>query len=425
MKVLIISHNCFSSTQNMGKTLSSLFSQFDKSELMQLYLYPSLPNVDICNNYFRVTDNDVIKSFFFRWKCGRTINPSEIKEENSLFSNQIESKQYETINRNSLIVRRLRDFVWCLGNWKTIELKNWLRSNNPDVVFYALGDALFSQKIAIWAANYLNIPLVTYVCDEFCFSTQNARGVRKWLSSLVVKGIKKVLNKSAICISICDELGELYKQVFNIPFITIMTGSSIDRGVIESSKDSKEISYIGNVALNRWKSLIDISMAINDINKKLNSNYELTYYGNECNELKHVEGIRYGGRLDANQVYKKIASSCLLIHTETFEEDYRDRLRYSVSTKIADCLASGTPLLAYGPGDIASMQHLARNKCAFVVTDTSSLSDVLIDALTNQSKREEITKNAICTATARHNMLAGSEKLKTSLKDVIISQDQK
>ena len=52
MKVLLVSHNCFSKTQNMGKTFASLFSNFKKEELMQLYLYPTIPNIDICDNYF-------------------------------------------------------------------------------------------------------------------------------------------------------------------------------------------------------------------------------------------------------------------------------------------------------------------------------------------------------------------------------------
>ena len=33
MKVLILSHNCFNTSNNMGKTFESLFSKFDKTNL--------------------------------------------------------------------------------------------------------------------------------------------------------------------------------------------------------------------------------------------------------------------------------------------------------------------------------------------------------------------------------------------------------
>ena len=81
MKALIISHNCFSTTQSMGKTFASLFSAFKQDELMQLYLYPTIPNTGMCKELFRITDDDVIHSVFDRKsKCGRIIRPEEIKD---------------------------------------------------------------------------------------------------------------------------------------------------------------------------------------------------------------------------------------------------------------------------------------------------------------------------------------------------------
>ena len=73
MKVLIVSHNCFSTTQNMGKTLMSLFSEFKKEELMQLYFYPSVPNVDVCDSCYRITDNDALHSILKRKSCGKEV----------------------------------------------------------------------------------------------------------------------------------------------------------------------------------------------------------------------------------------------------------------------------------------------------------------------------------------------------------------
>ena len=64
MKALIISHNPITTHGSMGKTMLTLFSAFKKEELCQLYIYPSLPDIDFCNAYFRVTD---------RTFCGATI----------------------------------------------------------------------------------------------------------------------------------------------------------------------------------------------------------------------------------------------------------------------------------------------------------------------------------------------------------------
>ena len=80
MKVLIISHTSLNTHNNMGKTLSTLFSSFDRSELCQLYIYPMMPDVDQCDSYYRVTDKDVLKGLLTLRVNGREIGAGEIRD---------------------------------------------------------------------------------------------------------------------------------------------------------------------------------------------------------------------------------------------------------------------------------------------------------------------------------------------------------
>ena len=59
MKVLIISHNPMTTYDCMGRTLLTLFSEFNRSELCQLYIYPTVPNADKCDSFYRITDNSL------------------------------------------------------------------------------------------------------------------------------------------------------------------------------------------------------------------------------------------------------------------------------------------------------------------------------------------------------------------------------
>jgi len=414
MKVLVISHNCFSTTQNMGKTLSSLFSKFDKNELMQLYLYPSVPSLDVCDSYFRITDKDALRSVLKRKKCGQKIETKVEKTAEVLFENAEDEKQYKKINRNSFFVRRLRDFVWKISAWKSNDLKKWLRDGNPDVVFYALGDSAFSQNIAMWAAKFLGVPLVTYVCDEYYFYYKE---IRKFNLGLI-RNIKKIIKSSASVVSICDTLGEAYKNVFGTPYITVMTGSSFKPGTLTKKEGRKQISYIGNLSLNRWKSLLDISKVIGEINDENSENYSLVYYGSENDNLKGK--IKYGGRLDAEGVKKVMSESLMLVHTETFDEQYNARLKYSVSTKIADSLASGTPILAYGPSEFASMQHLIINDCAVFADNKVDLKCKLLKVLFDSEYMSTIGTYAVRTARKLHDSEVNSTKLYEQISELCI-----
>lgn len=421
MKVLIISHNCFSTTLNMGKALSAFFCEFKSSELMQLYLYPSKPNLDVCSSYFRITDNDILKSIFVRKTCGRVINHTEIKASNRLFDSNKQERKYRGFIRNSFFMRRVRDLIWRFGNWQTKDIFRWLDEGRPDIIFYALGDATFSQNIAMWAAQYLNIPLITLVCDEYYFYLKSERSrLKRMVSISLIKNLKKVLKKSRKLITVCDDLGEVYEEFFKTPCKTMMTGNSFQVNSEIVCRESTQISYIGNVeTLNRWKSLIEIAEAINEINEENGTKYSFTYYGSENEHLREISTITYGGWLSSEQVREVMYNSCLLIHTETFDEMYRERLRYSISTKIADSLSSGIGLFAYGPEDIASMKYLIKNKCAMVATSKTDLFDKLRRCLFDIDERKEYISRALLVAHQKHDSMAVSEELYDFLQQTL------
>ena len=69
-RVLVISHNVFSTGNNMGRSLAGLFSGWDPDRLSQLYFCPEEPQLSLCRRYFRVTDVDVLRAFWTRRRPG-------------------------------------------------------------------------------------------------------------------------------------------------------------------------------------------------------------------------------------------------------------------------------------------------------------------------------------------------------------------
>ena len=59
---------------------------------------------------------------------------------------------------------------------------------------------------------------------------------------------------------------------------------------------------------------------------------------------------------------KALQNSDLLIHAESFDNEFKQIVKNSISTKIADSLASGVPIVAYGPEGIASIDYLIKNE---------------------------------------------------------------
>ena len=122
MKILIVSHNCFSLSSNMGKTMSYYFSSFGKDNIAQLYFYSEIPDSDnVCNNYYRFTDFDAIKSILFRWRYGARIVSKNSREKR--VDSKTKEKVYSIAKRKTAIKYFIRDFVWSLSSWNNKHLR--------------------------------------------------------------------------------------------------------------------------------------------------------------------------------------------------------------------------------------------------------------------------------------------------------------
>ena len=84
MRLLVISHNVFSETDNMGKTLLSYFAKWNVQELAQFYIHSEVPTSHLCENYFRITDKEALKSILTR-NCGSTFGKEDIQKLTTLY----------------------------------------------------------------------------------------------------------------------------------------------------------------------------------------------------------------------------------------------------------------------------------------------------------------------------------------------------
>ncbi len=406
MRVLVISHNVFCNSSSMGKTLSGYFKDFEIDELAQLYIHSEIPTSDICKNYYRITDKEIIKSVFTR-KSGKVFGEFDVQLNSNIVRTDkgITAKLYQKARRRTPLVYILRNSWWTLGAWNTKRLNRWIDDFNPECVFFASGDYAFMYNIALKIATKRNIPLIVSCMDDYYFNNRNeGRFLGQLTHRLFMKQVRKTMNYASAILTICDKMAEDYQKFFTKPCHVIHTSTSIKEPLAFPKK--KKISYIGNLGLLRDKQLLDIASVLRELNLDGCPKY-IDVYSPEsrpevlCN-LTEENGIRFHGKVSADEVLRIMGESLAVIHTESFDPIIRKLVRYSVSTKIADSLASGTPIVAYGPAEVASMRYLMDNEAAFCATDLLELRDALTDFLSNEENREEIARNAIDLAKTNH-----------------------
>ena len=111
----------------------------------------------------------------------------------------------------------------------------------------------------------------------------------------------------------------------------------------------------------------------------------------------------------------------VVIHTESFDEDIKRRVKYSISTKIPDCLASGTCMLAYGPKDVASIEYLVDNNAAIVADSKEKLDEALRTVFLDAQTRTETIYRAKELANKNHDLDKIGAIVKKVLNDAISS----
>lgn len=400
MKILIISHNVFSDTGNMGKTLASYFKGFESDDLAQFYIHSEIPTLDICKKYYRVTDKEMIMSIFGR-KNGKIFAEEDIEKNRQVpgTATGLYEKLYQKARKRTPLIYMMRNLWWKLGHWNNRQFKTWLDEVNPDCLFFASGDYAFMYDIALKIAKSRNIPLYVSCVDDYYFNNRNRdKFLGKFQHHLFMKQVKKCISYSSGLFCICDAMSRDYAENFGKKCVTIHTAASFEKSLYNG--EGNQISYIGNLGYHRDRQLVDIGRMLKKLDLQID---HIDVYSMETNAemlkcLTPENGIVFHGGVSADEVKNIMARSLALIHTEAFDESTRNLVKYSVSTKIADSLMSGTCLFAYGPEEIASMNYLSENEAALCVTAPEELEKGLKELLENKMLREQIRRNAAALA---------------------------
>ncbi len=423
MKVLIVSHNPVSPQGNMGKTLQSLFSGFDKEELCQLYIYPTVPSRECCGSYYRITDKDVAGALLNRRPAGGEIPRTAIRESQGLYEDPADAKLYKNRKNKSALRRFARDGLWKLGQWYGADLKAWLRRQQPEAVFVAPGPAFFLYGMALRISEDLGLPLVCYLSDDYYFLPK-PKGVLEGLRhSLLQKKMETLLNRSAHLAVISRELQEAYGARFLLPTTVVMTGEGIPPAEAPAvTAQPKALCYFGNLGCGRHRSLEAVARALEEINRACNVQYTLKIYTSEQNKevlqpLLARKCVKMVGFVTGPAFEKELKKADILLHTEDFTPENRQRVGKSLSTKLADYLASGVPVLAYGPAEIASMRHLQRNGCALCVTEPGKLRAGIQTLLEEKALRRSLAEKGLETAKKYHNSGETGRKIREILEN--------
>lgn len=411
-KVLVVSHNCLSKSGSNGRTLSKFLRDWPKTSVAQFYISGEVPESAVCDKYFRVTDADALKAFFTSTEVGTIMsNPEDIRDIKPVRRKPRNKRSFYYIARN---------FIWDSQKWYGPRFDEWVDDFNPDVVLLQLGDYAFMLRIALRIAKGRRIPIMVYNTEDYYFKDRKSLSpIYHYYRYDYKREVRRLLSYAKHSIYNTIALQEMYEKEFGHQGTVIMTATGISPVKNKQCNSPLIVSYLGNLGVGRYEPLIEIGQAL----QSLDTNVYLEVYGEPPNkgieqELCKCHGIRLKGLISYERVVDILQNSDLLVHAENFRKYYQKDLRNAFSTKIADCLASGTCLFVYAPSEGAAVKYLSHEQAACIVNDRNSLLSALSNILSNEELRHSYINKALELVNRNHDERINAIKFERVISNV-------
>ena len=130
------------------------------------------------------------------------------------------------------------------------------------------------------------------------------------------------------------------------------------------------------------------------------------------------------GSVSAEKVIELQKDADMLVHVEALDLKNKLLVRQSFSTKIVDYLAAARPILAFGPKNVASIDHLIKNNCAIVADNETELLNKLSTVITNKNELQQFASDAFDCGKRHHNKSDIDSMLKNDLSLLVKQQKE-
>ena len=418
MRILMVSNSVLSKNDSTGKVLSEYFKLWDPKNLAQLYFQEQMPELSVIGNYFRIADGDILKSAATPKNGTRSgADETSVRDENREEGFMPGSK---TILKNAA-----HDTARRPENWDTPALESWIDQFDPELVFLAADPYPFVYDAAIQISRSRKLPMILFCAEDFYLSSPDRdTAVGQNSSEELMHCAKRAMDHASLVACTCEKMADKYKEIFHVPSCAMHTLASFSQPLHGEKKT--QISYIGTLENHRAQQLVRIGKTLKNMNLPEGPHW-LTVYSDDLSKefiswMTRENGIDFRGKISDEEAMKVMAESLAMVHTDAFDDESRNRFRYSISAELGNLLMSGTCIFAFGPRDTASMEYLKEHQAAVCAVSEEELEEKLTQLIENSNLRKQTEENALQLAGQNHSVqsllaiLGSMEKSLTSGK---------
>ena len=423
-RLLVLSNNSFSKSNSNGRTLGSLLQGWPKDKIAQFCISSDGADFDVCENYFCVTDGEMLNATKHFKPAIRNGLKQDIEVE---LKNPIDRKK----TRKTTLTMLARNFLWNLGIWRGNEFSQWTQSFKPQIILLQSGDSYFMHLLALKLSSKFGAKLAVFNTEGYYFFSHDYFSKDNKFERLFYPFYRYIYNR-VFKSFMSKTVAEVYcnnalKHDYDLEFrsersFVCYTGSEITFRPAGELSETPTFAYLGNLGLKRPEALAEFAEVLSevapachiDVYGKLPADYDGIF--------DRTPGIVYHGMVSYDKVKEVIGSTDFLLHVEKDDPVLTRELRYAFSTKIADSICSGRNFIVYAPASLACSKYINDTGAAWLASTKTELRQVLETVLTDREARSKVLSRAHEVAEENHSAAKNSAKFQEILCS--ISKDQ-
>lgn len=392
MRILVFSNNSWDDTNSLGNTLSNFFDgdTWKNDIFYNIYMRNNKPKNNVCNKYFQIKPNELLVHFFEKEKIGHIVSYTESIDK--VFD---DNKYIDLIHKKKInIVYPFMEYIYRKCKWINNNFKEFITDANPDIFFSFLTNVAMLKPMIRYIKESTNAKVVLFIADDVFGSINKMSILRR---NKLKKEFIEVINSADKIYAISHELIEQYSKLFNKEINLLYKGCSFNYPVKRELNNPLKFVYAGNLLYGRDNILQKIGIAIKKNNSINNQKAILEIYtGSIVNdELKRKLNIdncsTIVGKKNYNEIKEIMNNADFNLQVESFDKEQIDIVKYSFSTKIIDCLQSGSSAVAIGPGNISSIKYMKTIPGVLVIDNYEDIENEINQLIIN---KDEILSNA-------------------------------
>ncbi len=260
------------------------------------------------------------------------------------------------------------------------DFRHWVEVITPDIIYSPVGNETIMKFLMEFQNVFPSKKYVFHSFDDWCRPAYKVLFSRHYVRRLD-NLFKTLISKSDLLLSTTEMMSRDFEIRYGKKFKTFYNpvDVSIDTDVfIPFSDVNYHIVYIGKVAWHNAMAIQNMHDAIAHYNERYTKKIVLDIYTTTTKEnlnyfkIKLDENVMLHRPIPNNEVISLLRNADFLFLPITVSVNVASFAKYSMSTKMGECLFSGTPLIYCGPEGIAMTSFIKENAIAFYTTENGA-----------------------------------------------------